>query len=173
MNFLGASLTQKLNKSSTRSSAHDGIIYQNYAFPLNAGFYGTQLNAHLVKTELLLRSNKGSANIFIFHQSYSVGNTTFLTKTQGCIQARIRHAYNHISIDRMMFCKKSACTQACFIYGNIINHRIWTCKINIFKNAGTLRTIMAMFLVGSNAFICKRNYLPRFYVTNKLCSHCH
>ena len=83
-------------------AAHDGIVHEHHALALHRGRHGIELDAHEVLAIRLRRLNERAADILVFDKAQTIGNAALARVANGRVNARIRHADDHIRLYGML-----------------------------------------------------------------------
>ena len=172
MDLLCSRFAQKLYDTPAGRSSDNGIIDQNHIFPLNHTFYRRKLDFYLIQTFALPRRYKRPSNIFVFNQSYAIGNAGFFRKAQGSVQTAVRNSDHNIRVCRIGLRQQFPSPYPRFMDRYSVYHRIRSGKIDILKNTGFFLLFSAMLSSGFHTIRMKNQDFSRQYVSDKLCPHC-
>lgn len=82
-----------------------------------------------------------------------IGNAITISACTGCSSA-----------------KNAACTKSCLVNRCTLYDRVGTCKVDIFKNAQSMRTLAAMIFYGAYSVFIEYNNLAGEQISYKLCA---
>ncbi len=167
MDFLCACFPKEPHDTAAGGAPHDGIVDQHHPFSLHTLLNGTELDLHLVQPGILAGRNKGSADIFIFDQPDAVGNPGFHRKPQGGVQAGVGNAHHDIRPGRMLPGKEPAGFHPRPVHGYPVDHRIRSCKIDIFKDTELPFLSATVFPAGFHSLRPKHKNFPGLQIPHK------
>ena len=95
--------------------------------------------------------DEGAANVLVLDKTHAVGDTGFLGVTQRCVQSGVGHPHHHIGIHQMFLGQNGAGTESGGVDGDLVDDRVGTGEIDVFKDAGGMGSGAAVALVGVDA----------------------
>ena len=135
MHFGCAGFLKQLHDALGRGAAHDGIVDDDHALAFDHAAYGGQLHAHALLAQFLRRLDEGSSHILVLDQAHLVWQTGFFRIAGGRGQRGIRHANDHIGIDRRFLGQARTHTLAGGMHVHAVNVGIRTCEVDEFHRA--------------------------------------
>ena len=133
--------TRQLRRS---RAAHDGIIDQNHPLSFDHFPDGIQFEPYHACSLLLGRSDKGPGDILVFDKADPVGDPGCVRITDRRVQARVRHADDHVRIDGMGLCQAPSRLLPPSADGASLQDRIRPGEINILKDTQGARHLPAV-----------------------------
>ena len=171
MHFGGASFLQQLHDALGRGTAHDGIVDNDHALAFDHAAHGGQLHAHALLAQFLRRLDEGSSHILVLDQAHLVWQTSFFRIAGGRGQRGIRHANDHIGIDRRFLGQTRTHTLAGGMHVYAVNVGIGACEVDEFHRAdgqlgliGVLHDLVAVIV--DNHDFARANIAHQFGANN-------
>ena len=134
MHFFSPRLPQQADDLPGGSTPDDGVVDHNHPPALDCAPKGTQLDADGLFPALLVRGDKGAADVTVLHKALAVRNAGLLGIAHGGIQAGVRHADDHVGVHRVLPGQDAAGLQAGLVDGLPADHRVGPGKVNVFKD---------------------------------------
>ena len=116
-------------------ATNNRVINKDNALATNRCRIGIMFHFHTVIPALLGRLDKGAADIVIANDAKLEVNIRRFSIAKCSRYTRVRDRHNQISIGSRFFGKLCANGFAGMIDASPFKNAVWTCKIDIFKNA--------------------------------------
>ena len=166
MHLRRARFAQKADNARAGRAADDGIIHHDDALALDGGGNGVQLDTHRVLPLLLPRLNKRAPDVLVFDEADAVGNPAGAAVPDGGIQTGIRHADDHIRLNRMVKREEAARPDARLVDAAAVNDGIGTREINELEDAHAVMA-RAGHLIGMNPLFVDDDDFARLNIAHE------
>ena len=142
MHFGGAGLLQKLDDAAGSGATHDGVIDDDDALAFDHATYGGQFHAHALLAQFLRGLNEGAGHVLVLDQTHLVGQPSRFRVAGGRGQGGVRHADDHVGIDRRFLCQACAHALAGGVHVDAVDVGIRAGEVDVLHRAdGQLRVV--------------------------------
>ena len=149
MDFLRSCLPQHLHDTVGGGAADDGIIDHDDTLALHSFPDRVQFDLYAALSALLLRLDKSSAHIGIFHESHTIRDSGLHGISHGRAVAGLRYADDQICIHRGIHSQELSCQDTGIIHADPIDKTVGSGEINILENTSCgIRRLQHMARVG-------------------------
>ena len=142
MHFGGAGLAQQLDDALGGGAAHDRIVDDDHALAFDHATHGGQLHAHALFAQFLCGLDEGAGHVLVLDQAHLVGQPGGLRVAGRRGQGGVRHADDHIGLDRGLLRQTRAHALAGGVHVDAVDVGIRTGEVDVFHRAdGQLRVV--------------------------------
>ena len=135
MHLAGTSLPQELHQRAGRVAAHDGVVHQHHAAPLQVGGQRVVLQAHSLAAQLVIRLDEGAANVAVLGQPLGEGNARLQAVANGVGRGRVGHANHDVGVGGSFAGKLAAHALAHLVHDLALEARVGAGEVDVFENA--------------------------------------
>ena len=163
-----ARVAKELYDPRGRCAAYDGVVYQNDAFSAHDARDRVQLYSHFVLSRVLPRSDEGSSYIFVFDESYLIGEPGLLRVADRGVKTRVGNADDDIRLNGMLEREESSRAASRLVDVASVYRRVGTREINVLENAHPVGSLSAVLRDTANAALVEYDDLARLDIADEL-----